>query len=50
MMKRFIYAALLACVTLTASADETNNVFTLQSGDALMAIDISKGGKILSLK
>ena len=74
MMKRFIYAALLACVTLTASADENenrrnsesrqasldgrvetdeveaNNVFTLQSGDALMTIDISKGGKILSLK
>jgi hypothetical protein len=74
MMKRFIYAALLACVTLTASADENenrrnsesrqasldgrvetdeveaNSVFTLQSGDALMTIDISKGGKILSLK
>jgi hypothetical protein len=55
MMKRFIYAALLACVvTLTASADETegeaNNVCTLQCGDALMTIDISKGGKILSLK
>ena len=73
-MKRFIYAALLACTTLTASADETdnrrnseshqasldgrvvtdegeaNNVFTLQSNDALMSIDISKGGKILSLK
>ena len=51
MMKRFIYAALLACFTLTASADETdNNVCTLQCGDALMAIDISKGGKIMSLK
>ncbi len=51
MMKRFIYAALLACVTLTASADETDNsVFTLQNGDAVMTVDISKGGKILSLK
>lgn len=51
MMKRFFYAALLACVTLTASADETDNsVFTLQNGDAVMTVDISKGGKILSLK
>ena len=49
MMKRFIYVALLACFTMSALADETN-VFTLQSGDALMTIDISKGGKILSLK
>ena len=51
MMKRFIYAALLACFTMSAWADETdNNVCTLQCGDALMAIDISKGGKIMSLK
>ena len=49
MMKRFIYVALLACFTMSALADETN-VFTLQSGDALMTVDISKGGKILSLK
>ena len=36
---------------MSALADENeNNVFTLQSNDALMAIDIAKGGKILSLK
>lgn len=50
-MKRFCFVALLACLTLSAVADENeNNVFTLQSGDALMTIDIAKGGKILSLK
>ena len=36
---------------MSALADENeNNVFTLQSADALMTIDIAKGGKILSLK
>lgn len=50
-MRRYYFLALLACVTMTALADENeNNVFTLQSADALMTIDIAKGGKILSLK
>jgi len=50
-MRRFYFLALLACVTMSALADENeNNVFTLQSADALMTIDIAKGGKILSLK
>ena len=36
---------------MSALADENeNNVFTLQSADALMTIDIAKGGKIQSLK
>ena len=51
MMKRFYFVALLTCFTMSALADENeNSVFTLQSGDALMTIDFSKGGKILSLK
>lgn len=50
-MKRFYFAALLACFAMSALADENDNsVFTLQSGDAVMTVDISKGGKILSLK
>ena len=50
MMKR-VLVVLLACAALSAWADENqNSTFELKNGDAVMTIDISKGGKILSLR
>ena len=51
MMKRlFLTVAVLATFAATASAADDNDQFVLKSGDVTMTVDISKGGKILSLK
>ena len=47
-MKKLLTIALLACATLTASADD--EPFVLHNGNATMSVDPAKGGKILSLK
>ena len=50
MKNLLLTAALLAGFTLTASAADDNDQYQLKTGDITMTIDISKGGKILSLK
>ena len=46
----FLFSALLLCTALPATAQEPEQVFTLQSGPVTMTVNASKGGKILSLK
>jgi hypothetical protein len=43
-------AALVACFATTTQAQEEENQYQLKTGNLTMTIDISKGGKILSLK
>ena len=50
MKNLLLTAALLAGFALTASAADDNDQYQLKTGDITMTIDISKGGKILSLK
>ena len=50
MKKLLLTVALLAGFALTASAADDNDQYQLKTGDITMTIDISKGGKILSLK
>lgn len=47
-MKHIIITALLAIPFISLKAE--SNVFTLKNGNAMMTIDVEKGGKILSLK
>ena len=50
-MKQFLLTILCVCSAFTASAQENNDkVFTLKNGDVTMTVNITKGGKILSLK
>ena len=49
MKNLLLTAALLAGFALTASAADDNDQYQLKTGDITMTIDISKGGKILSL-
>lgn len=50
-MKTILLTALLVCATLTVWADEGDDgLFTLKNGDVTMTIDVSKGGKVMSLK
>ena len=46
----FLTAAVLTGFVLTAAAADDSDQFVLKSGDVTMTVDISKGGKILSLK
>jgi hypothetical protein len=50
MMKRIALTTMLAGFLLTAEAQSAASLFTLKSGNATMAVDATKGGKILSLK
>jgi len=50
MKKMFLTAAVLTGFALTAAAADDSDQFVLKSGDVTMTVDISKGGKILSLK
>ena len=50
MKNLLLTAALLAGLALTASAADDNDQYQLKTGDIAMTIDISRGGKILSLK
>ena len=50
MKKMFLTAAVLTGFVLTAAAADDSDQFVLKSGDVTMTVDISKGGKILSLK
>ena len=50
-MKQILLTILCVCTVFTASAQENNDkVFTLKNGDVTMTVNITKGGKILSLK
>lgn len=50
-MKQILLTILCVCTIFTASAQENNDkVFTLKNGDVTMTVNITKGGKILSLK
>lgn len=50
-MKRlFFTVAVLAAFAATASAADDGDQYVLKAGDISMTIDISKGGKVLSLK
>ena len=50
-LTRMLFAvALTGCMATTARAAEDENQYLLKTGDLTMTIDISKGGKILSLK
>ena len=50
-MKRLLLTvAVLASFAATASAADDDNLYRLETGDIAMTIDISRGGKILSLK
>ena len=50
MKKLFMTVAVLAAFAATASAADDGDQYILKTGDISMTIDISKGGKILSLK
>ena len=50
-MKRIFIATLLACLVLTAGAQENDEqLVTLKNGEVTMTIDVAKGGKILSFR
>ena len=50
-MKQVLLTILCVCAVFTATAQESkDNVFTLKNGDVTMTVNITKGGKILSLK
>ena len=49
-MTSILMAALVGCFATTARAEGEESQYQLKTGDLTMTIDISKGGKILSLK
>lgn len=50
MKRQLLTVAVLASFAATASAADDDNLYQLKTGDIAMTIDISRGGKILSLK
>lgn len=49
-MKKLGLALLLACMALTAGAQDADGLFVVKNGDVTMTVNTAKGGKILSLK